>query len=194
MPRKGKGILLDARELADQHGWVDEALAAVHAARDAGWTLQEIGDVLGYSREFIRLLYMKDADSAAVITDFPRKPDRPKQVPRIPQHVLARSLISPEEISELSALQKIAARRRSNGDPEAVAAAEELWSRVHHLSTLGVSIYWLSKEMGLSNQALRFGLARYGYRTPSPSQQHRTGQAASGAAPRTPNFTSKESR
>lgn len=173
MPRKAKAILLDARELSSEYGWTDEALASVHAARDAGWTLQEIGDVLGCTREYVRQLYEKDVDPAVEVVGFPQKPKRPKAPKAIPGHVLRRGLVSPEEIVELAELQKVASRRRSNGNPAAVLAAEELWRRVNDLVDIGVPHTWLSRQMGMSAGAVRFGLARYGYRPGPPSQTRR---------------------
>lgn len=179
MPRKGMAILRDARDMADQYGWVDEAIAAVHAARDAGWTLQEIGDILGCTREYARQLYEKEADPAVEIVGFPQKPRPPKAPNRVSVHALRRLLVSDGEIAELMELRKLATRRRRNNNPECVAAAEELYRRVNDLVTLGVSRTWLSKRMGLASQTLAAGLARYGYRNPYPSQsQRRTGEQA----------------
>ncbi|MCV7434857.1 sigma factor-like helix-turn-helix DNA-binding protein [Mycolicibacterium bacteremicum] len=170
MPRKGKAILLDAREASGQYGWTDENLAAVHAARDAGWTLQEIADVLGCTREYVRQLYEKESDPTCEVTGFPEKPKRPQAPQRIPVNVLRRRLVSSGEIQELVDLQRVAKRRRSNGNPATVAAAEELWRRVNDLVNLGVSSTWLSQQMGLSSQTLNWGLVRYGYRDCPPSQ------------------------
>jgi hypothetical protein len=177
MPRKGMAILRDAREMADQYGWIDEAVAAIHAARDAGWLLQEIGDVLGCTREYARQLYEKDVDAAVLVVGFPVKPRRPQAPNVVPVHALRRLLVSGEEIAELMELRKLATCRRRNNKPECVAAAEELYRRVNDLVTVGVSPSWLSKQMGLSPSALKAGLARYGYRKPCPSQpQRRTGE------------------
>lgn len=176
MPRKGRALLLDAREISSEFGWTDEAIAAVHAARDAGWTLQEIGDILGCTREYVRQLYEKEVGPNAKIADFPLKPERPKAPKRVPFNVLRRKLVSPEEIQELIDLQKVAKRRRRDANPAAVAAAEELWRRVNDLAHLGVSTTWLAKQMGLANHTLNFGLVRYGYRECPPSQSlKRTG-------------------
>jgi len=176
MPRKGKAILLEAREMSAQYGWTDESIAAVHAARDSGWTLEEIGSVLGCTREFARQLYEREVDPAAEVTGFPVKPKRPK-VPRVVSaNELRRRLVSDADIEELSALRKVASKRRRNGNPVAVTAAEELYRRVNELVQMGVSPTWLSQQMGLNANTLRFGLIRYGYMTGPPSYQpKRTG-------------------
>lgn len=179
MPRNGKAILLDAREMSAQYGWTDECLAAVHAARDAGWTLDEIGDILGCTREYVRQLYEKEVDPAVEVSGFPQKPKRPKAPKVVRVSELRKKLVSPEEIQELMELQKWASRRRRNQDPVAVAAAEELWRRVNDLVSIGVPHTWLSRQMGLSPGTIRFGLSRYGYRPGPPSQsQRRTGSEA----------------
>lgn len=177
MPRRGRSLLLDAKESAAEHGWTDEAVAAVHAARDAGWTLQEIGDVIGVTREFIRQLYNREVDPAAEVAGFPERPPRPKKHKPTPKHILWRQLVSDEEIAELAELAKVSKWRRAGGDPEIAAAAEDFWGRVNHLVTIGVPHTSLSKLIGLSAATVRMGLGRYGYRPAPPSQRqrHRTG-------------------
>lgn len=176
MPRKGKAMILDAREMSSEYGWTDEPVAVVHAARDAGWTLQEIGEVLGCTREFVRQLYERDVDPAAEVVGFPQKPKRPKAPKPVPVRIQRYGLATSDEIEELLELQKVAKWRRRGGDPELAAAAEEFWRRVDHLVSIGVYPTWLSKQMGLSPSTLKAGLARYGYRPIPPSQpQRRTG-------------------
>lgn len=180
MPRKGKAILLDARESSSLYGWTDEAVAAIHAARDAGWTLEEIGEILGCTREFVRQLYERDVPPEVFIVGFPTKPKRPKAPKPTPINVLRRNLVSMEEIAELKEMQKVVKWRRNGGDPAIAAMAEDYYARINHLASLGVPVGWLSKQMGLSHQTLKFGLARYGYRPTYPSQtRRRTGQADS---------------
>ena len=175
MPRRARAILRNASEMASEYGWSDEAIAAIHAARDAGWTLQEIADVLRLTRERVRQLYERESDAA--ITNFPQKPERPAAPRPVPGYVLRRGLVSPEEIAELAEMQKVAKYRRRGGDSAKDAIAEEFWSRVNHLVQLGVPHSWLSRQMGLSATTLRMGLGRYGYRAPCPSQpQRRTGE------------------
>ncbi len=174
MPRKARSILREASETAVEYGWTDESIAAIHAARDAGWTLQEIGDVLNLTRERVRQLYERDADAA--VEGFPQKPARPAATKKIPGYVLRRGLVSAEEMAELAEMARAAKWRRSGGDPQFVEVAEEFWSRINHLATLGVPVAWLSKRIGLSSSTLAQGLRRYGYRKPCPSQsQRRTG-------------------
>ncbi|WAY18443.1 hypothetical protein OF855_24715 [Mycolicibacterium fortuitum] len=173
-------MLRDAVEMAEQYGWTDEAIAPIQAARDAGWTLQEIGEVLGCTREFARQLYERDVDPAVEIKGFPHKPDRPKKPKSVPANVLRRGLVSDDEIAELAEMARVAKYRRRGGNQEAAEVAEEFWRRIDHLVTLGVPHTWLSKRMGYSACTLRAGLARYGYRSMPPSQpQRRTGEAAS---------------
>lgn len=167
IPRHGKSMLLDARELADNYGWVDTAVAVIHAARDAGWTLQEIGDVLGVTREFVRQLYVRE--SSDTVVGFPVKPPRPKRPHNPPRYVRWRQLVSNTELSALIDLRDKAKRVRSNRNPEAVAAAEELYRRVAEFARAGVPVTWLSRQMGLSPRTLSFGLVRYGYAPPPPS-------------------------
>lgn len=176
MPRRGRSMLRDAVEMAEQYGWTDEAIAPIQAARDAGWTLQEIGEILGCTREFVRQLYERDVDPAVEVEGFPKKPNRPQKPNVIPVRVLRRGLVSDEEIAELAEMAKVAKWRRRGGDPETAAVAEEFWRRVNHLVTLGVPKTWLSTRMGFSSRTIPAGLCRYGYATLPPSQpQRRTG-------------------
>ena len=173
MPRRGKAILLDARDSAAEYGWGDESVAAIHAARDAGWTLQEIGDVIGCTREYVRQLCNKDVDQLAEISGFPAKPPKKKPKQPIPVSVLRRQLVSDTEIAELADLAQLSKWRRRGGDDKYAAAAEEFWRRINHLVTLGVPAAWLSKRIGLAPGTIRMGLSRYGYAPIPPSQPQR---------------------
>lgn len=178
MPRAGRAVLLEVRDNTALFGWTDESVAVVQAARDAGWLLEEIGDVLGFTREFIRQLYERETDPAVEYVGFPKRPTKPKKARSRSMAWARRSMVSPEEIAELKVLQRVATKRRNGGHPGCAAAAEELYARLDHLRTIGAPIAWVSKELGLTQRTLAAGLGRYGYVPIPPSQpQVRTGQS-----------------
>ena len=146
--------------------WKELRASYASVLRGAGWTLQSVADLFGWSRERVRQVYTS-ADKAlaeAVVTryglavpELPMKPSKPKPIYVEP---------SPETLARLLELKPMAMAVRSFS-PEFRAEAEEYTSLLNHAHTVeGVTLYRLAKRLGVTHGALRFRLARYGYKPP----------------------------
>lgn len=135
--------------------------------RDKGWTLQSIADLYGVSREMVRQMAEKaDLDTGLSLLDkhgvvAPMPPLKPVKAKR--EFVEP----SPETLSRLLELQPKAQAVRSFS-PKFRAEAEEYTALLNHAHTVeGVTLYRLAKRLGVTHGALRFRLARYGYKQPA---------------------------
>lgn len=136
----------------------------VKSLRSVGWTLESISAVLGMSREAVRQIIARGADeSRAVGLPLPIPPlvevvEREKKVYAEPQ---------PDRLARMLELQPLAQKVRSHS-VDYRKEAEEYTLLLHktHVED-GVSIYRLAKRLGVTHGAIRFRLARYGYK-PSP--------------------------
>lgn len=134
--------------------------------RDKGWTLQSIADLYGVSREMVRQMADKaDLDTGLSLLDkhglvAPMPPLKPVKAKR--EFVEP----SPETLSRLLELQPKAQAVRSFST-KFRAEAEEYTALLNHAHTVeGVTLYRLAKRLGVTHGALRFRLARYGYKKP----------------------------
>lgn len=134
------------------------------ALRRAGWTLQSISDVTGVTRERIRQITKNTAEGAESALDAslpvphpPLKPIKPKKEYVEPD---------PAKLARLLELQPLAQQNRHNSEDYRQAAEDytRLVWEVHNDD--GVTLYRLAKNLGVSHGALRFRLARYGYKLP----------------------------
>ena len=152
---------LTPREARDLRG----AYAAV--LRSKGWTLQSIADIMGISRERVRQLArlpLALAEEAVAGYNL--------QVPEVPlREVVKRSPRvfiepSPETLSRLLELQPLAQKVRGHGKTNRAEGEEytRLLDYAHRVE--GVTLYRLAKRLGVTHGALRFRLARYGYKAP----------------------------
>ncbi len=147
------GAAFESMETPERNGY------AV-ALRNRGWTLQSISDAAGITRERVRQIVSRD--------DWPEPTDAP--LPEPPEHVrpTPRTFIEPDPAKLARALElKPAAQAvRSNGGKNR-AEAEEYTALIAdmHLQD-GVTLYRLAKRLGVTHGALRFRLARYGYKLP----------------------------
>lgn len=138
----------------------DERNAYIKDLRAKGWTLQSIATVIGTSRERIRQIVEMDTPEWAHRHEHP--------IPELP--VLAekpkRSFVepSPSTLARLLELQPYAKQVRSNAK-RFRAEAEEYTALLNHAHTVeGVTLYRLALRLGVTHSALRFRLARYGYK------------------------------
>lgn len=158
------------QEVADQFAqWTTHAPQRngyIKALRERGWTLESIAQAVGNkSRERIRQVCAETPISEAfeaVITGYP--------VPEPPFYddKPAREFVepSPELLARLLELQPYAQSVRSNS-PAFRAEAEEYTALLNHAHVVeGVTLYRLAKRLGVTHGALRFRLARYGYKQP----------------------------
>lgn len=145
----------------------------IAALREIGWTLTSISNACGLTRERVRQLVEQEQKiaTAADITTLPL-PEPP-----IKEERAGRVFIepSPETLARLLELQPKAQLVRSNVMTYR-KEAEEYTRLLNHAHTVeGVTLYRLAKRLGVTHPALRFRLARYGYKT-SPNGQSKVYQ------------------
>jgi hypothetical protein len=142
---------------------VDERDQYIVNLRSAGWTLTSIAEVCGITRERIRQIII-EAGKAGLKIDL----DSSFNVPQPPNHPVKpkREYVEPsaDTLSRLLELQPLAQQVRSNATRYR-AEAEEYVRLLNHAHTIeGVPLYRLGKRLGVSHAAIRFRLARYGYK------------------------------
>jgi len=124
-----------------------------------GWTQSSIARSLDITRERVRQICVSPMDSSAR-TEF--------QLPLPPQHIVKekREFIepNPEILARLLELQPLAQQVRSNAGRFRAEAEEysALVAKLHNED--GVTLYRLALRLGVTHSALRFRLARYGYK------------------------------
>lgn len=126
-----------------------------------GWTQSSIARSLNVSRERVRQICEEPMDYSAN-TEFNALP-----LPPIHEAKPKREFIepNPEILARLLELQPMAQQVRSNA-MRFRAEAEEysaLVAKLHNED--GVTLYRLALRLGVTHSALRFRLARYGYKT-----------------------------
>jgi transposase len=142
----------------------DERNEYVRKLRAMGWTLQSIANACGISRERIRQIIEMKSPGLELGDDYiiPTPPFHPEKIKR--EYVEP----SDEILTRLLELQPLAQQVRSHS-PRYRAEAEEytrLLNQAHSVD--GVTLYRLAKRLGVSHGAIRFRLARYGYK-PAPN-------------------------
>lgn len=146
-------------------------LAYATVLRNAGWTLQSIGNLFGWSRERVRQVAIMDLPKADAVCARYRLsiPDIPLKEVKVR---VRREYIepSPETLARLLELKPMAMAVRSHSKAFR-AEAEEYTRLVNHAHEVeGVTLYRLAKRLGVTHGALRFRLARYGYKMPKTGE------------------------
>ena len=131
--------------------------------RRLGWTLQSISEVTGVTRERVRQI-----DAGAPETLPALAADIPTPAPPLKPVATPRVYVEPDpvKLARLMELQPEARSNRSNTEKYREAAEEYsalIWE-IHDQD--GVPLYRLAKRLGVTHGALRFRLARYGYKLP----------------------------
>lgn len=131
--------------------------------RRAGWTLASISKAMGITRERVRQVAesfgetLPPLPSHLPIPTPPAKPVRARKQYTEPD---------PAKLARLLELQPLAQQNRHNSE-EYRQAAEDYTALVWEVhNTDGVTLYRLAKRLGVTHGALRFRLARYGYKLP----------------------------
>ena len=131
------------------------------ALRGIGWTLESISEVTGITREGIRQIIIRGADEArASGLPLPEPPtiEIAEKTPKVYNEP------KPEILARLLELQPLAQKVRSHS-PDYRREAEEYTLLLHKAhSEDGVTLYRLAKRLGITHGAIRFRLARYGYK------------------------------
>jgi hypothetical protein len=153
------------REVIDTFARFSDDLDArnhyIAALRQAGWTLSSISVVTGLTRERIRqIVAAVPAPSLPSDVVIPEPPVKAKRAPKVYVEP------DPRKLARLLELQPLAQQNRHNSD-EFREAAEQYTALVWEVhSEDGVTLYRLAKRLGVTHGALRFRLARYGYKEP----------------------------
>lgn len=148
--------VIDAFDSIDD---VDVRNGYIAALREKGWTLQSLADVTEITRERVRQIAGNTEPDAGT---FPL-PSPPKKTTKAkPQYVEP----SPETLARLLELQPLAQKVRANSS-QYREEAEEYTALLNYAHTVeGVTLYRLAKRLDVTHGALRFRLARYGYKKP----------------------------
>jgi transcriptional regulator with XRE-family HTH domain len=151
----------------------DMRAAYIYALRIKGWKLQALADALGLTRERIRQIEAK-ASPALIIHVLADPGSFPvPELDMVEIEVLAPPVYiepSPETLARLLELKPLAQKVRydhSTYRKEAEEYSALIW---HAHSVEGVTLYRLAKRLGVTHGALRFRLARYGYKLPQTAK------------------------
>lgn len=131
----------------------------IRLLNNAGWTQSSIARSLDLTRERVRQICIMPMDDVASIEfDVP--------LPPIYEAKPKREFIEPDpdSLARLLELQPLAKQVRSHATRFRAEAEEytALIAKVHEVD--GVTLYRLAKRLGVTHSALRFRLARYGYK------------------------------
>ena len=149
-------------ELAKSIGDRDTRNAYVKALRGLGWTYESIGSAFGMTRERARQIAKSSVDTDSVSAfPLPNPPIAPEVV-KTPRVI---TMPSDETLSRLLELQPLAQQVRSHSKKYRKEAEEYSFLLNKAIEVEGVSVYRLSKLLGITHGAIRFRLARYGYKT-----------------------------
>ena len=153
LPPNIKRMLDDSLSSADR----DNLIRSLNLV---GWTQSSIARSVEITRERIRQICVSPMDDSAK-TDF--------TLPLPPQHQVKekREFVEPDpqSLARLLELQPLAQQVRSNAMRFRSEAEEysALVAKLHNED--GVTLYRLALRLGVTHSALRFRLARYGYKT-----------------------------
>ena len=143
--------------------------AYIYVLRMKGWKLQALADALGLTRERIRQIETKASPALAIhILADPGSFPVP-ELDTMEIEVLAPPVYiepSPENLARLLELKPLAQKVRYDHTTYRKEAEEYTWLVNYAHTVEGVTLYRLAKRLGVTHGALRFRLARYGYKAP----------------------------
>ena len=126
-----------------------------------------LAEAIGVSREAVRQqigkIAPRDAIEFVVANDLPVPSPPLHNAPPPPVYVEP----SEETLQRLLELKPFAEQVRSNSPRYRKEAEEYTWLVNYAHTVEGVTLYRLAKRLGCTHGALRFRLARYGYKTPT---------------------------
>ncbi|UDL15840.1 helix-turn-helix DNA binding domain protein [Microbacterium phage Pumpernickel] len=139
------------------------------ALREQEWTLQSIAEATGVTRERVRQVTNALKLSKGEATEWAKAQGLPLPTPPVKPVRVKREFIEPDpqKLARMLELQPLAQQVRANS-PQYREEAEEYTRLIaeSHLED-GVTLYRLALRLGLTHGALRFRLARYGYKLPT---------------------------
>jgi hypothetical protein len=136
--------------------------AYVKALRGLGWTFESIGVAFEITRERARQIAKSSVDTDKAV-EFPLP--TPPIAPEVVKSTRVIILPSNETLSRLVELQPLAQQVRSHSKKYRREAEEYSYLLNKAVEVEGVSVYRLAKLLGITHGAIRFRLARYGYKT-----------------------------
>lgn len=147
--------------------------AYIKALRERGWTFESIALITDLTRERIRQISTAIPMSEALriaIDGYPL-PEPPRHEPKVSAEESGKYVEPSEEtLARLLELQPFAQQVRSYGTAYRKEAEEYTWLVNYAHTVEGVTLYRLAKRLGVTHGALRFRLARYGYKTPKTAE------------------------
>lgn len=132
---------------------------------NAGWTLQSIANELNITRESIRLYGKATSNNESEVRKaIAGLPIPPMPIRTVSREVFKKVAIPDDVLAELKELYEKAKLVRGKSKKYR-KEAEDFTKLAHEQIEKGVSTYALSKALGITNSALLFRFARYGYKT-----------------------------
>jgi hypothetical protein len=175
IPEDEQQVLRDLyRPVSSVPSITDESLRLngyLRLLREAGYTLQEIGEVVGISRERVR---QRVTDKPYSYVGLPSV--RVRELAPVPSKPVTKKLhVSPEVAEQLREMRDICSTVNGGtaADDPRRQVSVEFTAILANLVERGVTVYELAKALGCNHQAIYGRLARHGYRTPVPSQTNR---------------------
>lgn len=148
--------------------------AYLQSLRAGGWTMRALAEASGLTRERVRQLLelQLDPGAHARVSALP--------VPALPAIQLPtrspKADVSPETLTRLLELQPVAQGVRSHAKRGRLEAEEYTELLAHAVQVEGVSVYRLAQRLGVTHNAVRFRLMRYGYVALPEGGSHRVYQ------------------
>ena len=135
--------------------------AYVKALREQGWTFESISVAFGMTRERVRQIATMKSNTD-IVKDYPLP--SPPLAPEVVK--VKREFIMPSDkvLARLLELQPLAQQVRSHSKKYRSEAEEYSLLLNYAIEVEGVSTYRLAKLLGITHGAIRFRLARYGYK------------------------------
>lgn len=138
---------------------------------NAGWTLQSIANELKITREAIRLYGKAESNNESEV----RKAIAGLPIPQTPIRTVSREVIKKVAIPDdvLAQLKELydKAKLVRGKSPNYRKEAEDFTKLAYAQVERGVSTYAVAKALGITNSALMFRFARYGYKVSNGQSQ-----------------------
>lgn len=136
--------------------------ANIQALCQAGWTAVAVSNALGMTRERVRQIMNYDLDVNPSIS-IPSPPEKIEREKTSRREVLTPDPDVLERLLELKPIAQSVRFAHRQGRQETEEYTRLLADEVNR----GVSVYQLAKALGVTNNAIRFRLVRYGYLEPT---------------------------
>lgn len=146
----------------------DPRLSAVlRLAHHNGWTYRALGSALGMSFQAVHQRVENGSGNAAGV-DIPLPPRTPTPPPKAPR---PRLRLKPALVQELREMNAVAATVNGGtpADHPSRRVSEHLSAQLAAYVAQGVTVSYLARVLGVTDNAVSFRLARHGFRQAPPS-------------------------